>query len=681
MDEAIEHGEEALRLNPKGHPSRVVGLDSLGNKYSLRFEAFRKPEDLQASLSLIREGLETTEENCEGLNNLATALWTSYLSTHDVGDLQEFIETLRKALAAANTANTRTTCLKNLGFGLRLRFGKLGDIKDLEESAQLLLESWSYPGSTVFTRVEAAAVLLKILPSLKRLGEAADIAEHVIGLLPTVDSNSLSADDLQHFMSTFMDIASGTCAVLLECGLLESAICSLEKSRAVALGHEMDQRNSLRRLREDHESLGLQLERLLMQVNSASPGQVPDFHHSQAFQQRRSAYHELRECIDEIRTLPGYRDFFASHTIADMRDNAEGGSIVFVNVAELRSDAIIVTTSAVKVVGLPLLLSDDATQWRDKTMTEARGIPAVRRRNELMLGYLSWLWSACVRDILADDLVRAQATGGYPPRVWWIGCGLAASMPFHAAGIHGDSSENAYQLSISSYIPSVKALAYARKQPSDACSHHDSILVATMETTPYEKPLREPINEKNALLRATRGVIPFRHIAQPSSLEVMEGLQDCTIAHFACHAGSHPVDPRSSCLIFQGLDESGTPQQDRLTVSAIRSLQLRKARIAFLSACQTSENKARELADEVTHLATAFQVAGFPHVIGCLWSVRDDASKEVAEGFYGTILQEANSLRLGGPKIALALRDSVMALRELEPESPLLWAPFIHLGP
>jgi CHAT domain-containing protein len=58
---------------------------------------------------------------------------------------------------------------------------------------------------------------------------------------------------------------------------------------------------------------------------------------------------------------------------------------------------------------------------------------------------------------------------------------------------------------------------------------------------------------------------------------------------------------------------------DPLSVGDISQLRVDNARIAFLSACSTAKNNAQApLADEVIHLASAFQVAGFPHVIGSL---------------------------------------------------------------
>ena len=42
-----------------------------------------------------------------------------------------------------------------------------------------------------------------------------------------------------------------------------------------------------------------------------------------------------------------------------------------------------------------------------------------------------------------------------------------------------------------------------------------------------------------------------------------------------------------------------------------------------LSACTTAMARAGMLREEVIHLATAFQLAEFPHVIGTLWNIND----------------------------------------------------------
>ena len=41
---------------------------------------------------------------------------------------------------------------------------------------------------------------------------------------------------------------------------------------------------------------------------------------------------------------------------------------------------------------------------------------------------------------------------------------------------------------------------------------------------------------------------------------------------------------------------------------------------AFLAACQTVDNPNTSLVDEGIHIASAFQVARFTHVVGTMWS-------------------------------------------------------------
>lgn len=84
------------------------------------------------------------------------------------------------------------------------------------------------------------------------------------------------------------------------------------------------------------------------------------------------------------------------------------------------------------------------------------------------------------------------------------------------------------------------------------------------------------------------------------------------------------------------------------------------------------------LIDEGIHLASAFQLSGFPHVIASLWEASDELSMAVTERFYQNIL-ELNGVD-GHEKIARAHDDAVMAARQFC-NDPLAWATFVHFGP
>jgi CHAT domain-containing protein len=141
---------------------------------------------------------------------------------------------------------------------------------------------------------------------------------------------------------------------------------------------------------------------------------------------------------------------------------------------------------------------------------------------------------------------------------------------------------------------------------------------------------------------------------------------------------SDHVDPFNSCLILQD-GPAATPRVDKLTVRQISDANLERAGIAYLSACSTAEHRAEELVDEVIHLASGFQVAGFGHVIASMWSSDDEICAKMAKGFYGR-LKDDSAVQRTNRAIAAAVHDSIMEIRSISLGTPLGWAPYIHVG-
>ena len=103
-------------------------------------------------------------------------------------------------------------------------------------------------------------------------------------------------------------------------------------------------------------------------------------------------------------------------------------------------------------------------------------------------------------------------------------------------------------------------------------------------------------------------------------------------------AFDHP-DPSKCGLVFKKAGPTGTAEQDILTLSQLTDLNLQKAKIAYLSACSTAENKLAELTDESLTVVSGFQIRGFCYVIGSLSASFDDICKQASETFYSSILQ------------------------------------------
>ena len=67
--------------------------------------------------------------------------------------------------------------------------------------------------------------------------------------------------------------------------------------------------------------------------------------------------------------------------------------------------------------------------------------------------------------------------------------------------------------------------------------------------------------------------------------------------------------------------------------------------------------------DEGIHLASGFQLAGYPHAIASQWEADDDLSAAIAEKFYRMIFVESEIV--GHNKMADALYDATLAARRV----------------
>ncbi|KMU89188.1 hypothetical protein CIHG_07122 [Coccidioides immitis H538.4] len=235
---------------------------------------------------------------------------------------------------------------------------------------------------------------------------------------------------------------------------------------------------------------------------------------------------------------------------------------------------------------------------------------------------LEWLWNVVSRPSL-EALGFANAPKDDFPRVWWIPTGPLSHLPLHAAGRHMDgSSETVLDRTMSSYASSIKALIYGHRRHRSTQSQSDHAVLVAMQETPglaasQTLPYAAVEVENLKKFCPELGLKPI----SPSlcKADVLDCLRQCQIFHFAGHGLSHPTEPSRSCLLLE--DWESKP----LRVGDLRDLNLQKNPpfLAYLSPCSTGANEVYTLVDEGIHLVSAFQPAGFRHVVGTLWEVSD----------------------------------------------------------
>lgn len=84
--------------------------------------------------------------------------------------------------------------------------------------------------------------------------------------------------------------------------------------------------------------------------------------------------------------------------------------------------------------------------------------------------------------------------------------------------------------------------------------------------------------------------------------------------------------------------------------------------------------------DEAIHLAAAFQLTGFPHVIATLWEIYDPIAVTVADLFYSHLRPHEDSPVLDTTRAAQALHHAVRTVRDQHRNLPSLWAAYVHAG-
>ncbi|MBR7836599.1 CHAT domain-containing protein [Actinospica durhamensis] len=394
------------------------------------------------------------------------------------------------------------------------------------------------------------------------------------------------------------------------------------------------------------------------------------------------------DLLTEIRGREGFGSFLLPAPPEELTREASAGPIVVFNISRYRSDALVVTAEGVADVELQDLdiktLGERIETFEDALAT-ARLSPDRRERTRaegVLCEVLEWLWDTAAQPVLRHlGHDRAPQAGERWPRIWWAPGGLLGMLPLHAAGYHRreGAGQSVLDRVVSSYTPTVRALGYARSRRTLLPPEH-SLIVAMPVTPGIRGSLDNVLREAELLARRLPEPVVLieregvEDADTPTRDEVVARLATAEIAHFCCHGTSHPSDPSRSQLFLH--DHRERP----FTVSSLTTARLHHAQLAYLSACETMRNRVADLADEGIHLASAFQLAGYPHVIATLWPINDAIAVDVADAFYAGLEGRRKTIDLS--RSATALHDAVTRVRDgfRRRASPSLWAAYTHTG-
>ncbi|TYR64559.1 CHAT domain-containing protein [Streptomyces parvus] len=688
LDPAISVGRAAVAACPEGDPTRFLLLGHLAQLLMMRYRAEEQPADLEDAIGTGRRALAAVSasprhgELGSALLNLGIALQARFEQESDPADLDQAIECFRRGRSSLPIPALQVACMALLASALETR----GTRVDRASAVRLLTAAAEGEEFPPTARIMAAREGARLQAASSR-PVASDLLREAVLLLPRVVPRRLERDDQQYAISQFDGLAADAAALTLADRTLPPgkravrALRLLEAGRAVLLSQALETRTDLTELGSEHRELADRYVALCTELERGS-GTAAD--------RTARAFAELQQ---QIRALPGFASFGLPTRGEDLVAQARGGHLVVFNVSRYRCDALVVTPKGVRTVRLRGLTYDAVTRMADvfqqalRDCTDENSDP--RTAQSVLARILRHLHHRATHPALAALGHVGVPRKGLPlPRVWWAPGGRLGQLPIHAAGYHG-VTPGRYRWAvmdrvISSYTPTIGALQHARQRAARAPSLPDRALVVALATTPgLPGTARLAAVAKEAAL--VRGLLPDPVLLcepglftgssagaadLPTTTNVLENLPGCTISHFVCHGTSDPANPSRSRLILQDPD---TP----LTVSALAPVDIGNARLAYLSACSTAATAGTELLDESIHLTSAFQLAGFPHVIGNLWEASDGVAQRIAERFYAGITTR------DGPdpgRSAASLHNAVQEIRSDNPDHPFLWAGYLHAG-
>ncbi|WP_410609441.1 CHAT domain-containing protein [Amycolatopsis sp. lyj-109] len=654
LDRAVETGRSGRGLSSRATTIPLL----LGLLHHERFRWTRQEADLAeavAEFAGVADSVPYGErDHVTALGNLGVAWLDRHRFTGDEEALRRAVTALGTAVrASAPDSSERGEALVNHGDALIAHYDRRLDPGILAAAALAYQEAAGIRALRPIVRIKAARSWARAEAEAGHWRQARDAAGYAVGLLPLVVPRRLARTDQQQALAELDGLAADAAAAALAAGDPETAVRLLELGRGVLGGQVLQSRSDLSRLHAVAPDLAARLGAAFDRLTPSGPVTGADA------DRRHDADIRLLALLEQARALPGFADFLAPPDLAGLLPSTVDGPVVLINVSELRADAVIVRPSGVTALPLPGVTPGEvaarAAAFGAALAASIRPGTDEAAAQHTIADVLAWLWDHIAGPVLAH-LGHTGPPAGAWPRVRWSPVGRLALLPLHAAGRFPDGPAVLDRV-VSSYTPTLRALRHAWERAPRAGG---DLLVVSIGDAPGAAVLRGV--DREAADIANRTTATKLSGAAATVDAVRAALLTHTSAHFACHAVSDPGDPSAGHLLLH---------DGPLSVLDVSGLDLSGVRLAVLSACETSLGAPR-IPDEGLHLVSAFQLAGYPQVVGTLWRVNDRVARLVAVDLHEGVA--------AGQDVADALHHAVRRCRDRFPRTPSLWAAYLHSG-
>lgn len=668
LDHAIAHIDQARSQVPRRSPECAAYTAGLGNALHTRAEATHSASELHVAIGHLERAIRIVPKNHADvpsyLSNLGAALQTSYHFSGTATDLDRAVDVYGSAVdKAPNGDRRRNVYLSNLGDALRTRADRrksLGDRRwraDAQRAADVCRTAAEEPTSENGVRVASARCWALVARMLGDHDSALAAYGLAIALLPRLVVRGALRHDSERVISAWQGLAGEAAAHAITAGNRERALDFLESGRAV-LWNQAVRVNDIEALRIAEPELAERLTALLVVLDGPTKASRDEI---------LKAAVQFDHLVAEIRSIGPYQGFMARLTSDQLRDTATERSIVILNAAPERCDALLLHQGDIDVLNFPNLRVDGLREQAalflsDTKALEGRSALARALASRRMEKTLASLWDSVASPVL-DRLGHVDPVDGdHAPRLWWCPTGPFTALPIHAARNGADSVLSRV---VSSYIPTVGLLSRDDVHPSGL---RQSMLAVGMPTTPGLPDLPAATRELELLASLVPDDALHRVVGPDASVSaVLDALSMHAWVHLSCHGLQDGETPSANGVVLH----DGT-----LTVSAVSQMHSPAGEFAFLSACHSHSNVPK-FADEVITLAGALCYLGWDQLIATQWAVYQSSAADIAEYVYLHVIEDG---QLRPEDVARHLHGAVRNLAAANPNS-LTWASFVHIGP
>ncbi|KAE9378287.1 hypothetical protein N431DRAFT_328263 [Stipitochalara longipes BDJ] len=642
--------------------------------------------------------------------DLALALSDKAKFTNEIDGFDKAVESYNKAYSLAPSGDPLRWMIRSNQAGLafyRHKLGSKGGTEDKFGLAALDMYSQLTKDTNVPAGVRLQAASTAAALTHNCLNDTRKALEYIcqsLELLPQAVLLYSSRPEQLRFIQTYHYVSSSATALTIAARESASvAIHRLESARAFLWDRLLNQISSVTELTREHpdlaETFNVLHNKMIRQSESLSVRQnaltLPR-EGNRLERERDTAKYE--DILRVIRSKPEFSDFLRLPSQASgLQLFAVEAPIVYINISEYRSDALVITFNDTYTI--PLFSSSKMEDFKaiGERMLWAKNTLKKDEEQESALkefkNVMKWVWETIARPILDGidfSLYKKGRTG--KPRVIWVSTGWMGVLPIHAAGDFLCSDSDASQMTsrcvhdlvVSTYTPSLKALKYARdrattqqlKRVNLGDQRQGKALLVAMTKTPgmsENSDLPHALTEVEAVKHGLENTMACELLHHPNSTAVKTQLKDANIVMFACHSQADQKDPSLSAILLQDC----LAKPPRFSVRTILGSEMEDCELVYLSSCESSANKNLTLANEGINIAGGFHMVGVPHTISGMWQLEDKVSLEVAKEFFREVKNGDGSI--GGERAAEALHVSVQRQRKKAVE-PMLWGAFIHTG-